>query len=73
MAERLRLRMETCTALPCGPVTLSIGVAHWPDSAAAIDRVLEMADQALYTAKRSGRNLVVVAPSERQPSDASLS
>ncbi|MNM75096.1 putative diguanylate cyclase YcdT [compost metagenome] len=73
VAERLRLRMETCTALPCGPVTLSIGVAHWPDSAAAIDRVLEMADQALYTAKRSGRNLVVVAPSERQPSDASLS
>ncbi|SDS32172.1 GGDEF domain-containing protein [Pseudomonas oryzae] len=61
VAERLRLCMTDCAELDCGSITLSLGVAHWPDSSTDIDQVLAMADQALYDAKRRGRNLVVHA------------
>lgn len=61
VAERLRLCMVDCAALDCGTITLSLGVAHWPDSSPDIDRVLAMADRALYDAKHRGRNLVVRA------------
>lgn len=37
-------------------VTLSIGIATFPDQACSIDRLLKSADAALYQAKRDGRN-----------------
>lgn len=43
------------------PVTVSIGVAHYPTSASDVAQVLKQADQALYAAKRNGRNQVVAA------------
>ncbi len=40
-------------------MTLSAGVASWPADGGSFEAVLNAADQRLYTAKRSGRNLVV--------------
>jgi diguanylate cyclase (GGDEF)-like protein len=38
------------------PVTVSAGVASWPAHAQGRDELLEAADQALYRAKRRGKN-----------------
>ena len=62
LAERLR------AALASGdfhgvPVTASIGVAEWRDGEGAVTAALAAADRALYEAKRTGRNRVVVAAS----------
>ena len=43
------------------PVTISAGVATFPDHATTRDDLLQAADGALYTAKQSGRNRVLVA------------
>ena len=56
VAGRLRL------SAPVG-VTCSLGVAGWDGSEPAA-MFFERADQALYEAKRSGRNRIVVAPVE---------
>jgi diguanylate cyclase len=42
-------------------VTVSIGVSSYPDTINSIDTLLEEADNALYSAKRSGRNRVVLS------------
>jgi len=43
-----------------GPVTLSIGISMFPDHAASSEALLQVADVALYRAKRSGRDQVVI-------------
>ena len=52
-AERFMLAVETI------PVTVSIGVAHFPRDAAAPDELVALADAALYQAKSQGRDRVV--------------
>jgi len=42
-----------------GPVTVSLGVAAFPDHAKESEELLRRADEALYLAKQSGRNRVV--------------
>lgn len=54
MVRNLRERADS--ALP--PVTVSIGVAAWPEHGEQIGRVIEAADAALYEAKRAGRDRV---------------
>lgn len=49
-----------------GPVTLSIGISMFPDHGAGAQRLLDAADAALYAAKNSGRNRVVMLPSAAQ-------
>ena len=61
VAERLRERLEQTDIPHVGHVTVSLGVAHWPQHGSAIADVLQAADAALYEAKRTGRNRVVVA------------
>lgn len=64
-AERIRLAITAIRVrikerdLP--PLTISIGVAMYPDDGDDPQRVLERADEALYEAKRKGRNQVQVA------------
>ena len=43
-------------ATRCGDqrVTLSAGLAHWPEQGQALDELLQAADAALYQAKRDG-------------------
>jgi diguanylate cyclase (GGDEF)-like protein len=43
------------------PITISVGVASYPDCGDDVDEVVRAADVALYEAKRAGRNRVMVA------------
>ena len=60
LADRMRRRLE---ALPgqAGHVTLSIGVAEFPLHGDTGEKLIDVADAALYEAKRGGRNRVIVA------------
>ena len=42
-------------------ISLSIGIASFPDNAASIDELFKAADRALYRAKELGRNRAVIA------------
>jgi diguanylate cyclase (GGDEF)-like protein len=42
------------------PVTVSLGIASIPEDAPNVDDLIVAADQALYDAKRTGRNRVAV-------------
>ncbi len=67
VAERIRARTEEAVVdLSPGhrdQFTVSIGVATWPSDATERIELLEVADAALYRAKNTGRNRVVVAGS----------
>jgi diguanylate cyclase (GGDEF)-like protein len=47
------------------PLTLSLGVAMFPENGETSQQVLSAADGALYMAKRKGRDRVVIAPTEQ--------
>jgi diguanylate cyclase (GGDEF)-like protein len=49
------------------PVTVSIGIAVYPDHATTAQQVLDAADDALYAAKAAGRNTYRVAELIEQP------
>lgn len=63
IAERLRLKVQnTPFLLSDGTkinITISLGIASFPDKVSDLHVLKEKADEALYTAKRSGRNRVV--------------
>ncbi len=59
VAERIRFEVERDSAADSCPLTVSIGVATYPDDAAAKDELLDKADWAMYAAKRAGRNRVL--------------
>lgn len=64
--ESLRLAIESLNIThPGGPavrMTVSAGIATFPQHGSAIGDVIDLADRALYAAKRAGRNRVAVAP-----------
>jgi len=70
VADRIRRRIDALRveiATPDGPLTVddlsvSIGGATFPQDADDLDRLLEVADSALYAAKRAGRNAIRVGP-----------
>lgn len=64
MAERVRLAVESTPILTRAGhlrLTVSVGVAALGPTMTTLDQLLQGADQALYRAKRDGRNLVRVA------------
>ncbi|MCM2278214.1 MAG: GGDEF domain-containing protein [Oligoflexia bacterium] len=64
LAERVRAAVETHAFIYEGkrlPVTTSMGVAELTTSIESAQSLLKAADKALYAAKQSGRNRVVVA------------
>lgn len=56
LAERLRAAIADLDGLESGPVTVSVGYAT--TESAEPDRLLGLADEALYVAKHAGRNRV---------------
>ena len=69
-AESLRYQVETEVRLEFGdrmlpPVTISLGVATWPNNKVPPIALLDCADTALYQAKNRGRNRVAVAPADQ--------
>jgi diguanylate cyclase (GGDEF)-like protein len=60
VAERIRARVEA-QEFAGRKITLSIGIAEFPTNGETADEVISSADEALYSAKRSGRNRVVRA------------
>jgi diguanylate cyclase (GGDEF)-like protein len=64
LAERIRSQLAAQDLahegnLPHGKVTLSVGLAFLrPDQETGMPQAYELADQALYRAKRNGRNTV---------------
>ena len=65
-AERLREAVEELTFEPAAGqrcrLTVSIGIAWTTEDTKTPEALLRAADLALYSAKRSGRNRVDVAP-----------
>jgi len=55
---------------PLGPVSVSLGVAAFPDHAKKSAELLRCADEALYLAKQTGRNRVVAYSADRQKAGA---
>lgn len=56
--HQLRIKVDNQSV---GPITLSCGVAVFPDHGNSGDAVLQMADSALLAAKQKGRNRVEIA------------
>jgi len=64
-AERIRQAISTATVKVYDEelkVTVSIGVSVFPDNALNMQDLIELADQALYLAKETGKNKVCFAP-----------
>jgi diguanylate cyclase (GGDEF)-like protein len=55
---------------PLGPVTVSLGVAAFPDHTKESEELLRCADEALYLAKQTGRNRVAAYSADQQKADA---
>jgi diguanylate cyclase (GGDEF)-like protein len=65
LAERLRQatsEIELPQLGPDGRVTVSLGIASFPEQASSAAELFERADQALYHAKGTGRDRVIVYP-----------
>lgn len=61
IAERLRQNVETLRLPGIQPITISLGVAYWNQQQGEPDKALKRADEALYRAKKEGRNRVVIS------------
>ncbi|MEQ4530389.1 MAG: sensor domain-containing diguanylate cyclase [Mixta sp.] len=67
LAERVRQSVQDQAIAPVGETTLSVGVSLWWVENEPIEACFRRADEALYQAKRAGRNRVMAAT----PPDAS--
>jgi two-component system cell cycle response regulator len=70
LAERICERVAAAE-FPGQKITLSLGVASLPANGDTPDTVIAAADEALYQAKREGRNRVVCAQSRRSRKETS--
>jgi len=71
LAERLRERVAThpfahAGDQPLGQLSISVGVATFPDDAPDSESLIRSADTALYAAKHAGRNRAVLATSTNE-------
>jgi len=56
-AEKIRIEIENCQLLGEEvPLTVSLGIATFPDDGSNEDELIERSDQALYYSKNNGRN-----------------
>lgn len=65
VAERIRRTLEESENPIKRQITVSQGVVHYAaDTAASAKELIRLADQALYKAKRSGRNQTIIAEND---------
>lgn len=67
-AEEWRAAFERITekaAQPLQQITLSVGIASYPQNGISAEELIHQADMALYRAKSSGRNRVAIAESSQ--------
>jgi diguanylate cyclase (GGDEF)-like protein len=57
LAENVFVHQERSIRL-----TISMGISHFPQDGRALDRLVQVADERLYRAKREGKNRVIGAP-----------
>ena len=57
LAERIRKAVETSPGLK--NITISIGVASFPEDGEKKEDLISSADKALYQAKKSGKNMII--------------
>lgn len=73
LAERVRKNVEEGTKGEPILISLSLGIAGWPNDGITTQELITAADQALYHAKRTGQNRVCLAtkllPSDAEESD----
>jgi diguanylate cyclase (GGDEF)-like protein len=65
-----RIRAEVAGRDDLGGITISAGVASMPDHASELMDLLSAADEAMYRAKRSGRDRVAVSLRQDPPTEA---
>lgn len=73
-ADRLRETVEKepfdgSEKQPSGSITLSLGIASFPEHGSGGEEILERADKALYLAKEKGRNRVVIYGEDQAAED----
>jgi diguanylate cyclase (GGDEF)-like protein len=61
-AKKLKVRHQDQTL---DPITLSIGVAAFPEHGLTPEEILQAADQCLYQSKTDGRDRVTVATPQK--------
>jgi diguanylate cyclase (GGDEF)-like protein len=76
LAERLRRKVAEhlfqAEGVPPFHKTVSIGIACCPEHAVAADQLVEVADAAMYAAKKNGRNQVWFAGGEKEKNKGAL-
>ncbi|WP_425805106.1 GGDEF domain-containing protein [Desulfitobacterium sp. Sab5] len=60
IAEKIRLNITELDNSPFPPITISLGISSYPEDGTEINEIIELSDNALLTAKRSGKNQVAV-------------
>ncbi|MDD5761892.1 MAG: GGDEF domain-containing protein [bacterium] len=63
VAEKIRQRIEA-TPMEGKAVTVSIGVSSFPEHGTDVEAMIRAADDAMYKAKRAGKNRVVISASQ---------
>ncbi len=76
MAERFRRKISSSRLPMLGPdghgqLTISGGLASYPDDGKTADDLLKRADEALLEAKRQGKNQIVLIGSKNEPQPSS--
>jgi len=59
VAERIRKKIEQTVILDNKPVTISAGIGEFNDKQISIQHFIHDLDNALYTAKRTGKNKII--------------
>ncbi len=72
VAERIRhavarMVVPSASDKPLPPLTVSLGIAMYPDHGQTLEEVLQAADKALYESKRAGRNRTTVYVEQVEP------
>ncbi len=67
VAERIRKTIESKTSSRAMPITVSLGLANWPNDGVMKEEIIGRADVALYRAKQTGRNRACLSSDVMKP------